>query len=203
VVITGGPGAGKTALLEVARRNFCSHVHVLPESASILFRGGFPRLPTDWGQRGSQRAIFHVQTELERLAEDDPRCRLILCDRGTVDGAAYWPSGGRTFWDETGVSEADQLARYDTVIHLTTPPVSGGYNHRNPMRVETAEQAALLDQKLAAAWAGHPRRVVVPWTDDFISKLSTAMALIVELLPPDCRQHHGEPRAEAGSTEGS
>jgi hypothetical protein len=42
VVITGGPGAGKTALIEVARRHFCHHVGFSPEAASILFRGGFP-----------------------------------------------------------------------------------------------------------------------------------------------------------------
>jgi DNA helicase TIP49 (TBP-interacting protein) len=43
VVLTGGPGAGKTAVLEVIRRALCRHVHVLPESAGILFGGGFPR----------------------------------------------------------------------------------------------------------------------------------------------------------------
>src|SRR5690242_15099817 len=43
VVLTGGPGAGKTAVLELVRQSFCSHVHVLPEAAGILFTGGFPR----------------------------------------------------------------------------------------------------------------------------------------------------------------
>jgi hypothetical protein len=43
VVLTGGPGAGKTAVLELARQYFCKHVLVLPEAAGILFGGGFPR----------------------------------------------------------------------------------------------------------------------------------------------------------------
>lgn len=43
VVLTGGPGAGKTALLELVRQSFCTHVKVLPEAASIVFGGGFPR----------------------------------------------------------------------------------------------------------------------------------------------------------------
>ena len=34
VVLTGGPGAGKTALLELIRRSFCSHVKILPEAAT-------------------------------------------------------------------------------------------------------------------------------------------------------------------------
>ncbi len=43
VVLTGGPGAGKTAALEVIRRLYAPHVQVLPEAASIVFGGGFPR----------------------------------------------------------------------------------------------------------------------------------------------------------------
>ena len=39
----GRPGAGKTAVLELIQRSFCGHVRVLPESAGILFGGGFPR----------------------------------------------------------------------------------------------------------------------------------------------------------------
>ncbi|MGE5048473.1 MAG: hypothetical protein ACM3PC_07910, partial [Deltaproteobacteria bacterium] len=36
IVLTGGPGAGKTAVLELARSMLCRHLRVLPESASIL-----------------------------------------------------------------------------------------------------------------------------------------------------------------------
>ena len=36
VVLTGGPGAGKTAVLELIRLFFCEHVKTLPESASII-----------------------------------------------------------------------------------------------------------------------------------------------------------------------
>lgn len=43
VVVTGGPGAGKTAVLELAARSFCEHVAILPEAATIVFGGGFPR----------------------------------------------------------------------------------------------------------------------------------------------------------------
>jgi len=47
VVLTGGPGAGKTAVLELIRKSFCEHILVLPESASILFSGGFIRGESD------------------------------------------------------------------------------------------------------------------------------------------------------------
>ena len=65
VVVTGGPGAGKTAVLELVRQAFCGHVHVLPESASILYGGGFPRGTDDASRRAAQRLIFEIQRELE------------------------------------------------------------------------------------------------------------------------------------------
>jgi uncharacterized protein (DUF2249 family) len=43
IVLTGGPGAGKTAVLELFRAAVCEHVNVLPEAAGIVFGGGFPR----------------------------------------------------------------------------------------------------------------------------------------------------------------
>lgn len=57
VVLTGGPGAGKTAVLEMIRQSFCSHVKVLPEAASVVFGGGFPREDDPDCRRAAQRAI--------------------------------------------------------------------------------------------------------------------------------------------------
>src|SRR5262250_2796773 len=96
VVLTGGPGAGKTAVLELIRQSFCEHVKVLPESAGIVFGGGFPRDHKAELQKAAQRAIFYVQRELETAANADNPA-VVLCDRGTVDGAAYWP-GPEDLW---------------------------------------------------------------------------------------------------------
>jgi AAA domain len=90
VVLTGGPGAGKTALLELIRQSFCAHVKVLPEAASVVFGGGFPREDDPTCRRAAQRAIFYVQRELE-IAGDSHNPAIVLCDRGTLDGLAYWP----------------------------------------------------------------------------------------------------------------
>jgi len=88
VVLTGGPGAGKTAVLEMVRRSMCQHVHVLPEAASIVFGGGFPREDDPTCRRAAQRAIYHVQRALEVTgAAHNPA--IVLCDRGTIDGLAY------------------------------------------------------------------------------------------------------------------
>jgi hypothetical protein len=187
IAVTGGPGAGKTAVLEVVQRQFCEHVVVLPESASILFRGGFPRLDTPPAHRALQRGIYRIQVELERLAREHATAAVVLCDRGTIDGAAYWPDAPETFWRDLGTTVAVELARYAAVLHLRTPPADGGYDRSNPLRVETAEEARLRDQRILEVWAGHPARVVVDSTPRFLDKLDAAIDVILQQIPACCR----------------
>ncbi len=185
IVLTGGPGAGKTAVLELVRRSLCDHVRVLSEAASLLFRGGFPRGPSATLRRAEQRAIFYVQRELEATADDDATA-IVLCDRGTIDGAAYWPGPGE-LWSAVHTTLDEQLARYHAVIHLRTP--STGYNHDNPLRIESAAEAYAIDERIAALWARHPRRYEVQAETDFLTKAAHAIQLLRDQLPPDCRGH--------------
>ncbi len=189
VVLTGGPGAGKTAVLELVRRSMCEHVAVLPEAASIIFSGGFFRNGSEAAHKGAQRAIFHVQRELERITQEERKSAVGLCDRGTVDGLAYWPGEAEEYWRELGTSLAAEYSRYCAVIHLRTPAAHLGYNHSNPMRVESAEQAARLDERILKAWEGHPRRFVIDSSTDFLTKAAEAVRLIKSELPECCRGH--------------
>ncbi len=186
VVLTGGPGAGKTAVLELIRLFFCEHVRTLPESAGIVFGGRFPRNGRVDVHRAAQRAIYHVQRELETTADAD-NAAVVLCDRGTVDGAAYWPGDGDLF-SSVGTTREAELARYDAVIHLRTP-TSRAYNRDNPLRVESASEAAVIDARILDQWGGHPRRFVVGATEDFLSKASEAMSLLRDEVPECCRHH--------------
>lgn len=189
VVLTGGPGAGKTAVLEVVRRSFCDHVAVLPEAASIVFGGGFPRRDTDSARRAVQRAIYHVQRQLETLAVEDGRAAVVLCDRGTVDGLAYWPGPPDAYWRDVGTSVHQELTRYAAVIHLRTPGAASGYDHRNPLRLESAEEAARIDERILEAWRTHPAHRVVDPADHFLEKLAHTLAHVRELVPACCRGH--------------
>ncbi len=183
IVLTGGPGAGKTAVLELVRRTLCPHVRVLPESAGILFGGGFPRGPTLEAKRAAQRAVFYVQRELEATAETAD-IAIALCDRGTIDSLAYWP-GPDDFWASLGTTIDEQLARYRAVIHLRTPPADE-YTRANPLRVETVAEAHTIDNRIALAWARHPRHYEVPATHDFLAKAHRAIDIIRSELPACC-----------------
>ncbi len=189
VVVTGGPGAGKTAVLEMARRSFCRHIAILPEAAGIVFGGGFPRHGTEAGRCASQRAIFHVQRELEALVCEEREVVVALCDRGVIDGVAYWPKSAASYWEELGTRPELELQRYAAVVHLRTPGLAQGFDHSNPLRVESAEQAAILDQRIAAAWSPHPRRVEVPSTTDFLEKARMVLELVRAELPACCLGH--------------
>lgn len=185
VVLTGGPGAGKSAVLELIRLFFCGHVHTLRESASVVFGGGFPRNEGVEGRRAAQRAIFHVQRELE-ATHAHVNAAVVLCDRGTLDGSAYWLGDG-TLWESLGISRAEELARYHTVIHLRTPSEPSAYEHENPLRVESQAEARAIDDRIADAWRGHPRLYEVAATPDFLSKAAQALSLLRDAVPECCR----------------
>ena len=187
IVLTGGPGAGKTAILALLHESLCEHVKALPESASVVFGGGFPRSDRPGARDAAQRAIFYVQRELERAA-DSENPAIVLCDRGTVDGAAYSDSP-EDFFRSVGTSLAEQLARYAAVIHLRTPSAEGGYNRQNPLRTESASDAAALDKKIAHVWAQHPRVLIVENMPDFLTKARIALDFLEREVPKCCRGH--------------
>jgi predicted ATPase len=186
MVVTGGPGAGKTAVLELVRRSLCEHVLVLPEAAGILFSGGFPRRDSHPARRAAQVAIFHVQRALESMALAESNAALILCDRGTLDGLAYWPSEIDSYCDWVATTKELELGRYHAVLHLRTPELENGYHQLNPLRIESAPQAQAIDERIVHAWAGHPRRTIIPATRDFMTKAASAVAAIQAEVPPCC-----------------
>jgi hypothetical protein len=51
------------------------------------------------------------------------------------------------------LEQSEARARYDAVIHLRTPTLTGGYNHQNPLRLESAAQASLADERVLAIWS--------------------------------------------------
>jgi predicted ATPase len=181
IVLTGGPGAGKTAVLELARKHFRGRLDILHEAASIVFVGGFPRHPEPYARASAQRVIYHVQIELERIAMETPSDKAILCDRGTIDGLAYWPLAEAQFFTDVCSSLEKEIARYDAVIHLRTPARGAGY-HKNAVRTEAPEDAELIDERLLEVWKTHPKRFIVDSSTSFMDKAHRAMTLIHELV---------------------
>ena len=189
IALTGGPGAGKTAVLELARRSFCQHVAILPEAAGIVFGGGFPRHDTDPGRVGAQLAIYHVQRSVELLVIGERQVGVALCDRGTLDGIAYWPFDEASYFEQTGTTRQEEFQRYCGVIHLQSPSDGQGYNRQNLLRTETAVEAGVIDARIADAWKGHPKVVTIPSKEDFVEKARLALEIVRGELPQCCLTH--------------
>ena len=181
--MTGGPGGGKTTAADLFRREIGERVVVVPEAATLLFSGGFPRSDQPHARRSAQSAIYHVQTELENVQSALYPDRVLLCDRGTVDGAAYWPEeDGCDFFTTVGTTHARELSRYDAVLFFESAadggmPVEGG----NPIRIESQAQAAALDRRLRDLWSSHPNFHVVPHQPSFVKKIISGLELLEEV----------------------
>jgi len=179
VVLTGGPGGGKTTAADLYRRELGEKVIVVPETASILFSGGFPRSKNQDAIRSLQTAIFHVQTQLEETQAILYPERVLLCDRGTLDGAAYWPSSEADFFSQIGSSIDHELNRYNAVIFFETAAAGGlGIEGGNPSRIESLEEALELDKKLRDIWSRHPNFTLVPHSDSFMKKINYGLMTI-------------------------
>ncbi len=177
IVITGGPSGGKTTLIEALKRELRRTVSVVPEAASIIYRGGFPRTKSVNGRIAAQRSIYFLQRELEDFAASEYEQPVIVCDRGSLDGLAYWPFDLTHFCNNLKTNIDIELSRYDWIIHLDTAQEEA-FDTSNPIRTENYSEAFELNQKVKAAWSAHPHRLILAHENDFISKIEKATALI-------------------------
>ncbi len=179
IVLTGGPGGGKTTAAELFRREIGERVVIVPEAATLLFGGGFPRARTQPALIAAQRAIFHVQRNLEDVQAALYPGRVLLCDRGTIDGAVYWPGRPRDFFASFGTTLVAELARYDAAIFFESAAVGNlSIEGGNPVRNESNREAVALDRKLRRLWSRHPRFVLVPHDASFLRKITVGLAAL-------------------------
>jgi hypothetical protein len=153
IVLTGGPGGGKTTLMRELRDEdpYAKHWILVPEAAPLLFQAGL-----DGREKDFQRAVVRLQTAMEDIcAQSACPNQVLICHRGTLDPLAYWLRNG---WDEseffeyTEMSRDEHLRRYHGVIHLQTAAIGAeAYYRRWPdaHRPETVEQAAEIDRLCA------------------------------------------------------
>jgi hypothetical protein len=199
IVLTGGPGAGKTVIAEVLAdaehladwRREVGGVMLVPEAATQVYaarRTRWDRLDLA-GRREVQREIYHFQrTQEDRLAS--LACargdRVLLLDRGTIDGSAYWPHGPEEYWRDLGVEVGDELLRYDAVLMLESAAALGSHLYDGPasnaVRFEDAEAALGSGLLLERLWSGHRRVFRIPATADLNEKIREVARVVSDVL---------------------
>jgi len=182
IVITGGPCAGKSTAMSHIQKVFSKKgykVLFIPETATELITGGV----APWTCRTNvdfQRNLIYLQQEKEKtfisaastMIEDKI---LIVCDRGTIDSKAFISSVDfKNTLKSMNTNEVEMRDSYDAVFHLVTAAKGAKEFYtlaNNSARTETIEEAIDLDDKLIAAWTGHPHLRIVDNSTDFDSKI--------------------------------
>lgn len=195
IVLTGGPCAGKTTALARIVEHFAGmgyHVYTVPEAATLFAGAGVDFLTKDNDLfLESERQLLAFQMELEdrmeRIAAQQHGPALIVCDRGTMDLKAYMTEAQ---WQQLLAEGSFSLvglrdARYDAVIHMATAAKGAEQYYtlaNNAARSETPEAACAIDDKLIAAWTGHPHLRVVGNDCTFDEKMGRVLREIAHVL---------------------
>lgn len=162
IVLTGGPGGGKTTLIDDLRRDpdWTNHFVTLPET---IFSANQTNISLK--EPLFQRVMVNLQIGIEdgllrALDSADPR--VILCHRGSLDPLAYWLQRGwpeAEFFEFTHTTRAEHYCRYAAVLHLVTAADGAACAYKrwpHAHRPEDAETAIQLDRWLEQAWRSHP-----------------------------------------------
>jgi predicted ATPase len=160
IVLTGGPGSGKTVISAAIAAGEPDRYIVVPEAATQVYSTAQTRwdLVNAIGRCELQRQIYFLQRRQEDVFAIQHPDKILLLDRGVIDGAAYWPDGPDAYWAELKTSLPQELARYDHVIWMQTAAAIGIYDgaDSNACRFEEAAGAILSGELLIKLWSGHP-----------------------------------------------
>ncbi len=186
IVVTGGPGGGKTTALDLFKRELQEEVTLVPESATSIFKSGIKRGHNSECITLIQKMIFDYQNSVEELYEKQNDADILLCDRGTLDGLAYWPTDEASFFKEMKTSLKQELSRYDAVIFFETAAVKGGdIRSNNDYRNEDNDTALALDKKLYEIWSQHPEFHLVKSEGSFIAKIINGVRILEKVVNRD------------------
>lgn len=184
IAVTGGPGAGKTTIWRSVADAHKERIVAVPEVATLLLTHVFPQPRNELERHALQRSIFSVQKDLEALYESRSNAdQVLLCDRGTPDGAGYWPTGPDAFFAAMEAQWENELARYDAVIFLETAAAGGlSIADGNAVRVEDHAAAVAIDRNIHAVWSRHPRFHHITHERDFSMKVARGKSALQVLL---------------------
>ncbi|MBR3429766.1 MAG: AAA family ATPase [Clostridia bacterium] len=193
IVITGGPCAGKTTAMSWIQNAFTKMgyaVLFVDETATQLITGGAaPWLSTS--NRDFQLQLLRLQQAKEKAFTEIGRTMkqnkiLVVCDRAAMDNCAYMTE--QEFgWviKQINTSKIALRDQYDAVFHLVTAAKGAEKYYtlaNNQARTETVEEAAALDDKLIAAWTGHPHFRIIDNSTCFEEKMLRLIKEITSFL---------------------
>ena len=181
IVLTGGPCSGKTTVLGAIKEEFGDKVILVPEVATVILGGGFPIPGKDleWSnqwQEYLQAAVLPLQKSFEKAYElkaENNGSKIMICDRGILDGAIYTKGGIASFCEKYDVNEQEALDEYDAIIHLVSLAVISPEKYgktNNDQRFENIDVAKKLEKAAIAVWEKHNHRIIIDRDDIIIDR---------------------------------
>ncbi len=198
IVLTGGPCGGKSSAMAWIQDFFTKLGYTVlfaSETATELFNSGISHRSESPQDRISselfQELLIKLQLEKENIftkaAEAMPTKKvLIVYDRGLLDSKAYMSENEfLRVLDSVHENEVELRDHYDAVFHLVTAAKGAldFYNTTNNLaRKETPEEAAAADDRIIAAWTGHPHLRIIDNSTDFENKMKRLIREISAFL---------------------
>ncbi len=164
IVLTGGPCAGKTSVINILKVALADVAVFVDEAATLLFSNGYPTPAESWTETdylALQWAITVRQLQMEAAAEKlacDTGRTLIICDRAPYDNTAY-RCGEVVVQQLVAWDREIGYQRYALVFHLESQAAAAPDNYSNASnatRSETLAEAQALELRARKAWVGHP-----------------------------------------------
>jgi predicted ATPase len=195
IALTGGPCAGKSTVLKRIRQKYEEKgyaVYLLPEAATLFIEAGADFLTKDAElSYVTEKSKLEFQLQMERsmtqIAEASGKPALLICDRGTMDTAAYMPAAvWQRIKDDIGLTEKElRDEHYDAVLHICTA-AKGAEDfytlYNNKCRSESVEVARDVDDRILAVWKGHPVLHIIKAEICFEDKIQHVLKVLDEIL---------------------
>lgn len=192
IVLTGGPGSGKTSVLNGINKVFSGEgykVIIVPETATELMNSGITFKDGSISLLDFQEIVMRLQLAKEEavdrtieLASNDRI--IVIYDRGTIDNSAY--INEKEFKDVLArlnnvKTFADLMDKYDLVINLVGSK-EFYTTLNNSARSEKPEEALALGEATLKCWLGHKKMKIVMPKETMEEKLNEVLNIINDTL---------------------
>lgn len=214
IVLTGGPCAGKTKVLNGVRKNLEEdgyYVITVPETAESLIGGKiipyediivkFQEQILDIQKAKEDNAIEYAENLAEILESNNiinedlkeyskAKGIIIIFDRGLLDNRAYLPHEEyNNLLKRKNINELNRLDNYDMVIDLISMANLKKDAYQNSeIRFEDDNLAKNLDIKTSGAWLIYDDLITVKPTDTIEEKIDYVYQLINNYIKNSVKQ---------------
>lgn len=192
IVLTGGPGSGKTSVLEKINQVYSSEgykVIIVPETATELMNNGITFKDGSMSLVDFQELVMRLQLAKEEVVDRTIELMnnekvIVVYDRGTIDNTAYI---NKEEFEEilTRINNVksftDLLNKYDLVINLVGRE-DFYTTQNNKARSESSSEALKLGDATLKCWLGHKTIKIVMPKDTVDEKISEVLNIINETL---------------------